>query len=106
MLGVKSIDVRFGEKRVLRDVTLRVGEGESVAVLGPSGSGKSTLLRAVAGLVPVDSGSIAWDGEDITTVPTHSASGSCSRVMPSSRTSTCSGMSASVSAWPRCLTRS
>ena len=71
MLGVKSIDVRFGDKRVLRDVTLRVGEGESVAVLGPSGSGKSTLLRAVAGLVPVDSGSIAWDGEDITTVPTH-----------------------------------
>ena len=71
MLGVESIDVRFGEKRVLRDVTLRVGEGESVAVLGPSGSGKSTLLRAVAGLVPVDSGSIAWDGEDITTVPTH-----------------------------------
>ena len=71
MLEVKSIDVRFGEKRVLEDVTLAVGEGESVAVLGPSGSGKSTLLRAVAGLVPVESGSIAWDGEDITKVPTH-----------------------------------
>ena len=71
MLGVKSIDVRFGEKRVLEDVTLSVGEGESVAVLGPSGSGKSTLLRAVAGLVPVQSGSIVWDAEDITKVPTH-----------------------------------
>ena len=71
MLGVESIDVRFGEKQVLRDVTLTVGEGESVAVLGPSGSGKSTLLRAVAGLVPVASGSITWDGEAITTVPTH-----------------------------------
>jgi ABC-type Fe3+/spermidine/putrescine transport system ATPase subunit len=71
MLGVESIDVRFGEKLVLRGVTLTVGKGESVAVLGPSGSGKSTLLRAVAGLVPVESGSITWDGEAITTVPTH-----------------------------------
>ena len=71
MLGVESIEVRFGEKRVLRNVTLTVGEGASVAVLGPSGSGKSTLLRAVAGLVPVESGSITWDGADITTVPTH-----------------------------------
>ena len=71
MLGVESIDVRLGEKLVLHDVTLSVGEGESVAVLGPSGSGKSTLLRAVAGLVPVASGSMTWDGQDITAVPTH-----------------------------------
>ncbi len=71
MLGVESIDVRFGEKRVLRDVTLTVGDGESMAVLGPSGSGKSTLLRAIAGLVPVKSGSITWAGEDITKTPTH-----------------------------------
>ena len=71
MLGVNSIDVRLGEKLILQNVTLTVGEGESVAVLGPSGSGKSTLLRAVAGLVPVESGSISWDGQDITSVPTH-----------------------------------
>jgi ABC-type Fe3+/spermidine/putrescine transport system ATPase subunit len=48
-----------------------VATSESVAVLGPSGSGKSTLLRAIAGLVPVESGSISWDGRDITGVPTH-----------------------------------
>jgi len=71
MLGVKSIDVVLGENPVLQDVTLTVGTGESVAVLGPSGSGKSTLLRAVAGLVPVESGSITWDGEDMIAVPTH-----------------------------------
>ena len=71
MLGVKSIDVVLGEKPVLQDVTLTVGTGESVAVLGPSGSGKSTLLRAVAGLVPVESGSITWDGQNMTAVATH-----------------------------------
>ena len=71
MLGVKSIDVVLGGKPVLQDVTLTVGTGESVAVLGPSGSGKSTLLRAVAGLVPVEWGSITWDGQDMTAVPTH-----------------------------------
>jgi ABC-type Fe3+/spermidine/putrescine transport system ATPase subunit len=56
---------------VLRDVDLSVAAGESVAVLGPSGSGKSTLLRAIAGLVPVESGSIIWEGKEITGVPTH-----------------------------------
>ncbi len=71
MLGVEHLDVRLGDTDVLKDVTLTVGDGESVAVLGPSGSGKSTLLRAIAGLVPVEAGSITWDGEDITTVPTH-----------------------------------
>lgn len=71
MLGVEHLDVRLGDTDVLKDVTLTVGDGESVAVLGPSGSGKSTLLRAIAGLVPVESGSITWDGEEITTVPTH-----------------------------------
>jgi ABC-type Fe3+/spermidine/putrescine transport system ATPase subunit len=71
MLEVQSVDVTLGDKRVLRDVELSVATGESVAVLGPSGSGKSTLLRAIAGLVPVESGSISWDGRKITGVPTH-----------------------------------
>ena len=71
MLDVESIGVRLGDKQVLHDLSLSVGDGESMAVLGPSGSGKSTLLRAVAGLVPVESGTITWDGEDITTLPTH-----------------------------------
>ena len=71
MLGVESIDVVLGGKPIIRDVTLTVETGESVAVLGPSGSGKSTLLRAVAGLVPVESGSITWDGQDLTNLPTH-----------------------------------
>ena len=52
-------------------VTLEVAPGEVVALLGPSGSGKSSLLRAVAGLEPVSSGTVTWDGRDLAGVPVH-----------------------------------
>lgn len=53
------------------DLSLEVAPGEVLALLGPSGSGKSSLLRAVAGLEPVSSGSVRWDGEDLAGVPVH-----------------------------------
>jgi thiamine transport system ATP-binding protein len=71
MLGVHDVSVAFGATTVLRSVNLTVADGETVAVLGPSGSGKSTLLRAIAGLVPVASGSVTWDGDDLAAIPTH-----------------------------------
>lgn len=71
MLSVEELDVRLGGNHILREVSLTVSDGDTVAVLGPSGSGKSTLLRAIAGLVPIESGSIRWDGRDVTAVPTH-----------------------------------
>lgn len=71
MLEVDALNVHLGGNHILRDVSLTVADGDTVAVLGPSGSGKSTLLRAIAGLVPVASGSITWDGRDVTKVPTH-----------------------------------
>jgi thiamine transport system ATP-binding protein len=52
-------------------VTLDVASGEVLALLGPSGCGKSSLLRAVAGLEPVASGTVAFDGEDLAGVPVH-----------------------------------
>lgn len=52
-------------------VDLDVARGEVVAILGPSGCGKSSLLRAVAGLEPVASGRVLWDGADVAGVPVH-----------------------------------
>ena len=52
-------------------VSLEVAPGEVVALLGASGSGKSSLLRAIAGLEPLASGRITWDGEDLSGTPTH-----------------------------------
>lgn len=57
--------------RAVDNVDLAVAPGEIVALLGASGSGKSSLLRAIAGLEPLASGSVAWDGDDLTRTPTH-----------------------------------
>lgn len=52
-------------------VSLKVATGEVLGLLGPSGSGKSSLLKAVAGIVPLASGRVLWDGEDLTGTPIH-----------------------------------
>jgi thiamine transport system ATP-binding protein len=71
MLSVTGVGVRYGSTVAVDDVSLEVPDGAIVAVLGPSGSGKTSLLRAVAGLEPVTSGRVAWDGEDLTGVAPH-----------------------------------
>jgi len=71
MLEVDGVTVRFGDRVVLDEIGLAVGAGEVVGLLGPSGSGKSTLLRVIAGLLVPDRGRVAWDGDNLRTVPTH-----------------------------------
>lgn len=70
-LEVTDLTVRFGATIAVDHVDLEVPAGSVVAVLGPSGCGKSTLLRAVAGLEPPVSGSVAYDGRDLAGVATH-----------------------------------
>jgi thiamine transport system ATP-binding protein len=65
------VTVRYGDTAAVDDVSLDLASGQVLAVLGPSGCGKSTLLRAVAGLEPLASGSISWDGTDLSGTPTH-----------------------------------
>ena len=70
-LQVLHVSKRFGQTLALDDISFSVKPNQVVAVVGPSGCGKSTALMAVAGLVPIDSGTITWDGEDLANVPPH-----------------------------------
>ena len=69
--AVVTYDTRATTVTAVDRVSLHVEPGEVVALLGASGSGKSSLLRAIAGLEPLASGSVAWDGADLAGVPTH-----------------------------------
>jgi branched-chain amino acid transport system ATP-binding protein len=71
MLEVDKISTYYGETQVLFDVSLEVGAGEVVALLGPSGAGKTTTLRSILGLTPARSGNIRFDGKDVTRAATH-----------------------------------
>jgi branched-chain amino acid transport system ATP-binding protein len=66
LLAVDDITVSYGRLTALRGVTLEIAEGEVLFVTGPNGAGKSTLLNAIAGVVPVGSGSITMDGAKVT----------------------------------------
>lgn len=70
-LKTKNVSVMFGQVRAVRGVSLDVRPGEVVAIFGANGSGKTTFLKAIAGLVPVSSGRVAYHGEDITFLPSH-----------------------------------
>lgn len=70
-LEVRNVTVRYGNTTAVDGVDLRVPPGTVVGLLGASGSGKSTLLRAIAGLEPLVTGQISWDGEDLARVKVH-----------------------------------
>ncbi len=65
MLEVEDLHAAYGELRALSGVSLGIGAGEIVALVGSNGAGKTTLLRAIAGLVRPRGGRIRWDGGDI-----------------------------------------
>jgi sulfate transport system ATP-binding protein len=65
-ISVRDVTKNFGHFQALKNVDLEIPTGELVALLGPSGSGKTTLLRIIAGLEFADSGTVQFDGKDIT----------------------------------------
>ena len=69
LLSLQSISKTYGETRAVADVSLDVEQGEFFGLLGPSGCGKTTTLRMIAGLERPDTGSISFDGADITNLP-------------------------------------
>ncbi|SFP26085.1 branched-chain amino acid ABC transporter ATP-binding protein/permease [Variovorax sp. 770b2] len=65
LLDARGLAAGYGGGRILDGVDLRIGEGEAVALLGRNGVGKTTLLRAMYGMLPVDEGTVQWDGKPI-----------------------------------------
>lgn len=65
MLEMERVSTSYGTVAMLRDVSLRVGEGEMVCLLGPNGAGKSTTFNAICGLLRLDSGSIRIAGHEV-----------------------------------------
>lgn len=65
IIELRHVDKHFGDLHVLKDVSLSVGKGEVVVVIGPSGSGKSTLCRAINRLETIDSGEILIEGDPL-----------------------------------------
>jgi branched-chain amino acid transport system ATP-binding protein len=66
LLELKDVTLLYGRIEALHGISLTVGQGEIVALIGANGAGKSTTMRAISGLRPVAQGSIVFDGQDIT----------------------------------------
>ena len=66
-----NLQKRYGDRTVVRDVSLCVGTGEVVGLLGPNGAGKTTTFYMVVGVEAPDRGSIRWLGQDVTALPMH-----------------------------------
>ena len=69
MLELKDLNVFYGGIHALKDVSLKINEGEIVTLIGSNGSGKTTTLRTISGLEKAKSGQIIFEGEDITAKP-------------------------------------
>ena len=71
MLSVQDLNVYYGSIHALKGVSFDVDEGEIVTLIGANGAGKSTTLNTIAGLLRPRTGTIAYEGEDLTNVPAH-----------------------------------
>jgi len=66
VLDLNALGAGYGKVRILRDVTCRIGKGDIVGIIGRNGVGKTTLMKTIIGLIKAGSGSIRYDGADVT----------------------------------------
>jgi branched-chain amino acid transport system ATP-binding protein len=66
LLAIRNLSVTYGKVQAVRGVSLSVGQGETVAVLGANGAGKSSIVRAITGLARAAGGSVVFQGKDVT----------------------------------------
>jgi branched-chain amino acid transport system ATP-binding protein len=71
LLSIEDLYVSYDGIRALQGISLDVKEGEIVTLIGANGAGKSTLLRAISGIVPVEKGSISYEGSNLRKTPAH-----------------------------------
>jgi branched-chain amino acid transport system ATP-binding protein len=71
MLTLSGVSARYGSVPAISDVSINIGEGEAVGLLGANGAGKSTTLRAISGLVRLTAGTITFLGTDLAALPPH-----------------------------------
>ena len=98
MLRLRNVEAGYGPITVLRRVTLHVGEGEVVAILGANGAGKTTLLRTVVGLVRARGGELRFRGEPIGAARTEQIAAAGCALVPEGRQ-----VFAAMSAWENLL---
>ena len=71
LLEVKDLQVYYGVIQALRGISFKVEEGEIVTLIGANGAGKTTTMQTIVGLIPSKEGSISYNGQDITKLPSH-----------------------------------
>lgn len=71
MLEVKDIYVNYGVINAIRGISFKVNKGEIIALIGANGAGKTTILNTVSRIIPLSSGNVTLEGEDITKIPSH-----------------------------------
>ncbi len=71
MLSVRKLNAWYGQSHVLQDVSLDVGQGEIVCLIGRNGAGKTTTLKSIMGLIPRISGEVTFRGEALASKPAH-----------------------------------
>jgi branched-chain amino acid transport system ATP-binding protein len=84
-LAISSLYAGYGRYDVVRDVSLRVAEGEAVALLGPNGAGKTTVLRSIMGLVKHRRGAIRVGGAELSSMPVHKIGRGYAGLVPEGR---------------------